>query len=203
MSQKTNQHTSVWHDTLRLLSQRDHTALELREKLRRKSFSTEAIEWAIGRAKELKLIPHDPFSEHELARRWLQIWQRKGKGPLWIRDWLKRKGLPYPSSPPSDELAHQAQKEPEISKFSQPLITEFAEEEWVQNAMTQLDKRFKRLHLHASLPTPSPSLPSTQVQSFKQRAFRFLLSSGYPTNIAQKAIHKWLTTYYLHQGPDD
>jgi regulatory protein len=83
-------------DTLtRLLAMRDHSRLELRQKLSRR-YTPETVEHALQEAQDLGLL----VPEEELAKRVAEGLKRKGKGRLWIARELKRRGLP--NAPPSE-----------------------------------------------------------------------------------------------------
>ncbi|MBK7843797.1 MAG: regulatory protein RecX [Bdellovibrionales bacterium] len=72
-----------------LLSQRDHSEKELKQKLA-VHFQIETIEKAIERAKSNRWLA----KENELAEKVAQNLGRKKKGQLYIQNYLRRKGLP-------------------------------------------------------------------------------------------------------------
>jgi regulatory protein len=77
------------HQTiLNLLTYRDHSAQELRQKLRTKSFGQEDIEPVITRLTEAGLINDKRFAENYLHSR-----QNKGYGPLRIIQELEVRGI--------------------------------------------------------------------------------------------------------------
>ncbi|MCX7674755.1 MAG: recombination regulator RecX [Bdellovibrionaceae bacterium] len=195
--------TSAWNYALRLLSRRDHSPLELREKLLRKGHDQDEVDATIRRAQELKLIPHDAHSEYALARRWMQSWQAKGKGPLWIRAWLRARGLPDPTSGPTRNTPHNTFQENLFDDGVEGASLDTSEDSWLPTAMRELEKRFKHIKDHSySSPGGKPQAPF-QTSPLKQKAFRFLLSKGYPSSIAQEAIKRWLSSHGPHQGPVD
>lgn len=71
------------------LARRDHSELELRQKLRLK-FSAEDIDRALQTAKERGWMP----APEELSERVARQLGQKGKGLLYIQQYLKKKGLP-------------------------------------------------------------------------------------------------------------
>jgi SOS response regulatory protein OraA/RecX len=73
----------------KLLSQRDHSEKELKQKLA-VHFQLEIIEKAIECAKNNRWLA----KESELAEKVAQILGRKKKGQLYIQNYLRRKGLP-------------------------------------------------------------------------------------------------------------
>lgn len=72
-----------------LLSQRDHSEKELKQKLA-VHFQLETLEKAIEWAKDNRWLA----KENELAEKVAQILGRKKKGQLYIQNHLRRKGLP-------------------------------------------------------------------------------------------------------------
>lgn len=76
------------------LARRDHSEKELREKLK-KNFSHEEIDRAIQHAKDHGWML-DPT---ELAEKTALSLNRKGKGNLYIQQYLQNKGLPPLSAP--------------------------------------------------------------------------------------------------------
>ncbi|GGB51026.1 regulatory protein RecX [Oceanisphaera marina] len=79
---------ALWHCALGLLSRRDHSRLELSQKLRQRQFDVELIEQALD-----KLEQQQWLSDHRFAV--VQVRQHifKKHGPLRIRMELKRKGV--------------------------------------------------------------------------------------------------------------
>ncbi len=97
------------------LAQRDHSEKEIRKKLKDK-FTAEEIDVAIDFGKEQGWIPNSPESAMVLAEKTAATLRRKGKGPLYIRQYLKEKGLPPVSSQPVEEL--EKARELAHNKFS-------------------------------------------------------------------------------------
>lgn len=203
MSRDKENTTSAWNYALRLLSRRDHSPLELREKLLRKGHDQDEVDATIRRAQELKLIPHDATSEYALAIRWMQSWQAKGKGPLWIRAWLRAKGLPDPTSSHTQNTCLPSSQDDILVDSDESAIPHSSEEKWLLMAVRQLEKRFKHLKDKPHPYEGRKSQASSQGSSILQKAFRFLLSKGYPTQIAQAAIKRWINSDRPHQGPAD
>lgn len=81
------------------LARRDHTPLELRQKLKRYHEPPE-IEAALKKAADLNLLPDIKVFSQRTAESLL----RKGKGTRYISAYLKKKGLPPTSLPFEDEL---------------------------------------------------------------------------------------------------
>ncbi len=75
---------------LLLISKRDHSRKELREKLSRAEHTTAEINTALAEAEDLRWLP----AEDELARREAARLSRSGKSIPQIRQWLLKKGLP-------------------------------------------------------------------------------------------------------------
>lgn len=74
---------------VRFLARRDHSELELREKLGR-TFTSETVEKTIETARERKWLA----SPEELAERVASGLSSKKKGQLYISNYLRKKGLP-------------------------------------------------------------------------------------------------------------
>lgn len=95
------------------LAKRDHSELELREKLSRK-FTSEEIDQAITSAKENNWLP----SPEELTERVVLRLNEKKKGFLYISQYLKKKGLP----PTERDFELECQKASDIlSQFNTDL----------------------------------------------------------------------------------
>ena len=79
---------ALWHSALGLLSRRDHSRLELAQKLRLRQFDNELIEPALD-----KLVEQQWLCDERFAR--IQVRQHvfKRHGPMRIRMELKRKGV--------------------------------------------------------------------------------------------------------------
>ena len=79
---------------LRLLAIRDHSALELRKKLKHKlQINEELWQQILTSLKELGYMA----PEKDLSERWINQWRQEGRGRRWIAGKLKEKGLPVPS----------------------------------------------------------------------------------------------------------
>ena len=79
---------ALWHSALGLLSRRDHSRLEIAQKLRLRQFDNELIEPALD-----KLVEQQWLCDERFAR--IQVRQHvfKRHGPMRIRMELKRKGV--------------------------------------------------------------------------------------------------------------
>ncbi|MFD1008093.1 regulatory protein RecX [Oceanisphaera ostreae] len=79
---------ALWHSALGLLSRRDHSRLELSQKLRLRQFDNELTEAALD-----KLVDQQWLCDERFAR--IQVRQHvfKRHGPMRIRMELKRKGV--------------------------------------------------------------------------------------------------------------
>lgn len=86
------------------LARRDHSDQELKTKLKRR-FTSEAIESALEMAKENNWLK-DPSDLAEMVARQLS---QKGKGPLYINGYLRKKGLP-PVSFDDEEVLKSCQE---------------------------------------------------------------------------------------------
>lgn len=83
---------SAWPALLRLLTRRDYSQLEIRNKLRIR-YSKEAIEDALRRAEQYGYLK-DPAT---LAQNLVESLHRKGKSAIYIRHQLQKRGLPQVS----------------------------------------------------------------------------------------------------------
>lgn len=80
-----------------ILSRRDHSETELKNKLRRNRYLTpEEISFALEFAAQYQLIPTDHQSQIHLAEKFVQTYERKKQGSLKIKKQLANKGLPIP-----------------------------------------------------------------------------------------------------------
>ncbi|ART80925.1 regulatory protein RecX [Oceanisphaera avium] len=97
---------ALWHSALGLLSRRDHSRLELAQKLRLRQFDQALIEAALD-----KLVEQQWLCDARFAR--VQVRQHvfKRHGPMRIRMELKRKGV-------AEALIEQALEEEETDWFS-------------------------------------------------------------------------------------
>ena len=79
---------AIWHCALGLLSRRDHSRLELSQKLRQRQFDVELIEQALDKLEQQQWLSDRRFAG-------IQVRQHifKKHGPVRIRMELKRKGV--------------------------------------------------------------------------------------------------------------
>jgi len=101
MSRKS---TTAESELLQYLARRDHSELELQQKLSRR-FDTEEVAAALHQAKIKGHLPNSPQEVQALAVRMAEIWHRKQKGLHWINGHLQQRGLPPISSSEAAELA--------------------------------------------------------------------------------------------------
>lgn len=78
-----------------LITRRDHSEYELKTKLK-KYLSELELQWAIGFAKQFRLIPQTEEENQLLAQKVVENYQRKKQGSLKITHQLKKKRLPTP-----------------------------------------------------------------------------------------------------------
>lgn len=87
---------------LRLLARRDHSIVELRQKLLRTDlFDEAAFDQLIEKFGELGFLAN----EENLAEQWIAKWKAEGRGAYWMRAKLKIKGLPDTAVRDDDEEA--------------------------------------------------------------------------------------------------
>lgn len=91
---------TAFNTIMNLLARRDHSERELRQKLRRREFSSEEIERALEKARTQNWMA-DP---EKLAERWAEQLHRKSKGIHYINSSLSEKGLPPVARDESLEL---------------------------------------------------------------------------------------------------
>ena len=77
---------------MNILARREHTEKEVRQKLRNK-FPAEEVDRAVRYAKEHNWLPNSDVALQELAERTARMLQRKGKGAIYIKEYLKENGL--------------------------------------------------------------------------------------------------------------
>ena len=83
------QGSKAYQAALRLLESRPRSTTEIRDRLRRKEFSPEAIEQAVARLSDLGLLDDRTF-----ARLWVENRQTyRPRGPAALRNELRRKGV--------------------------------------------------------------------------------------------------------------
>lgn len=97
------QRSYIKHRVVDLLSKRDHSESEIRQKMRRWA-TDEEISFGIEFAKSLKLIPSSPDEEVKLANQFAKGYNRKNLGALKIQQKLISKGLPKVKIDPELEL---------------------------------------------------------------------------------------------------
>jgi regulatory protein len=83
-----NMSRSINEVSIGLLSRREHSILELRRKLLRKSFTEDEIEQAIQRLLDNNLLSEERFTESYINMR-----KRKGYGPVRIAQELRERGI--------------------------------------------------------------------------------------------------------------
>lgn len=72
-----------------ILARREHTVTELREKLRARGFDEPTIESTLA-----ALLDEGLLSEARFVETFIASYARRGKGPVWIRAELERRGIP-------------------------------------------------------------------------------------------------------------
>jgi len=95
--------TTARNKMMDYLARRDHSELELRQKLKR-LYTPEQIETAINYGKEHGWISKDPNGDQGLAEKTADFLHRKKKGILFINAYLHKKGLPEVESDQELEL---------------------------------------------------------------------------------------------------
>lgn len=86
------------------LARRDHSELELRQKLKKAKFTPEEIEKAIDYGKDNNWIPTDEASKLALSEKAANALSIKKKGILYINHFLGEKGLPEVEADGTAEL---------------------------------------------------------------------------------------------------
>lgn len=104
-----------------MISRREHSEVELRDKLRQKEFSIEEIESALEKAKEKKWIT----SPEQASQSFAELLHRKNKGIEFINSQLQEKGLPAISRDENLEL----EKAESLMKTKYSRFSEFSEVE--------------------------------------------------------------------------
>lgn len=87
----SNDSQAALNKAMDYLARRDHSEAELRQKMQRR-FTGEAIQSALNEVKTRGWMK----SPHELAEQVAHQLLQRGKGPLYIRAYLQKKGLPFP-----------------------------------------------------------------------------------------------------------
>lgn len=133
------------------LSRREHTSQELRQKLTRKGFEPQVIEWALLQLRTDNLLNEDRFIDSFIYSR-----LRKGQGPLRIEQELRKRGI--------------------SKEKSKTALDSYDHEYWQQRACEVRQKRFGQ-----SLPkTPrerGKQMRFLQSRGFTNEQMRVALSS--------------------------
>ncbi len=87
---RKSQSTSAYDRMVRLLARRDHSRMELRQKLSKWEHPSEEIDDVIARAEDCGWLK----DERLLAERESERLSRQGKSASQIRQWLRKRGLP-------------------------------------------------------------------------------------------------------------
>jgi len=91
MTTTTNDFEKIKECALRLLARRDHSALELKLKLKQKlKIDSKVFDELLEHLKNLGVMA----KEDDLAGRWIAEWRKSGRGRHWISGKLRTKGLP-------------------------------------------------------------------------------------------------------------
>ncbi len=94
---------SVHIKIMDMLARRDHSEKEVRQKLKGK-FTQEEIEVGVARAREAGWIPNSPEDLLRLSEKVAESLRRRGKGPKYISQFLRQKGLVEVANNPQEEL---------------------------------------------------------------------------------------------------
>jgi len=86
-----------------LLARRDHSEKEIRQKLKIR-FPVEEIDRAIEYGKKHKWLPDSVEDLQKLAEKIATVLQRRGKGRIYINQYLAKKGLPSVQMDAREEL---------------------------------------------------------------------------------------------------
>jgi regulatory protein len=122
-SSKNPSADKAYNSLLRRITRRDLSEKEIWQKLS-PYYADEAITAAVTKAKNYNLLK--PAAE--LAQRWAQDLNRRGKGELYIRQSLKNRGLPLP----------ELDEDVEINKCRAQI-----EKKWGQDAQFTFEERAK------------------------------------------------------------
>src|SRR5437016_4926572 len=91
---KTISYDQIKDRALRILARRDHSARELRLKLKQRiKIEDDKFDQLLGDLKRLGYM----VDEGDLTCRWVRQWRSEGRGRYWISGKLKSKGLPVPN----------------------------------------------------------------------------------------------------------
>jgi regulatory protein len=131
---------------LRLLARRDHSAYELKMKLRQRlKLENDVFDQLLTYLKGLGYMA----KEDDLAQRWVREWQSEGRGRHWINGKLRTKGLP-PVSLTDDENEHEAAKSFLEKKLAGKTIRQLNRQERARVARALVSRGFS-MSLVASL----------------------------------------------------
>lgn len=119
--------TKAFESAVRLLSRREHGAMELCEKLKQKGFNRTEVQDALARCQELDLQNDQRFVENYSRSR-----IRQGYGPLKIQQELSTKGV-------DKELIHTVLQQEEENWLH------YAWEVWQKKNRDQLELSFEEL----------------------------------------------------------
>lgn len=115
---------SAQHTVMDMISRREYSEEELKEKLRLKEFSNEEIESALQKAKDQKWLASPDLAAKNLAE---QL-HRKNKGIEFINNVLQEKGLPTVQRDENLEL----EKAESLVKTKYSRLSEFSQEEKIK-----------------------------------------------------------------------
>lgn len=110
---------SAWDRMMGYLGRRDHSVLELRQKLSQHHDPEDVIA-ALKKAHSLNLIPDST----QMAKRTAEALLRKGKGSRYIAGYLKKKGLPNSKVDGDDELDRATRVVVDQLRFEPPFTHE-------------------------------------------------------------------------------
>ncbi len=80
--------SELWNRALRLLTRREHSVLELRQKLQRKGYEAEQVDPVLER-----LVAEGLLNEHRFAESFTRLRVERGLGPHRIRRELRERGI--------------------------------------------------------------------------------------------------------------
>ncbi|MDZ4677763.1 MAG: regulatory protein RecX [Oligoflexia bacterium] len=88
---KPDDFQKIKESAFRLLARRDHSAFELKQKLKQKfSLADETFQTLLSYLNNLGYMA----DENVLSQRWVKQWRAEGRGRQWIQGKLRTKGLP-------------------------------------------------------------------------------------------------------------
>jgi regulatory protein len=131
----------VFEKALTFLERQDRTEAEIRERLERAEFDSDAIEDAIA-----KLIALGYVNDADYAERYLAALIAKGRGRLRIREEMRRKGLPNALVENTIEDGYGRDAElANAMAVAEKTITEIPCEKWENEPMKAQQKISRRL----------------------------------------------------------